>query len=359
MARNHGTIWLGWSTCVALATLAPSPIARADAGGFRFSGPAQCPSESSVQQNAAAMVGRPVEALQALDVSAEVTELPDGRLQLAIRTPSGDRELIEASCAPLAEAASLIAALLLDPELVGAQPAESASAPSVRVALASPLAPPDELAADDQPPAPAPAAASPGVAALASPTARPASQVPAPAARTRVGVGLGGGFVVDLATLPSVTVGAMAELVLRIDTVDIRVRGTWLAEQSAGLTSSAPDAAPAEGAVRTLYGGGSLAACGRPFTEVGLAFCGGLHAGAIVARGDGISDPTQSEGVLFALSGGVALPWQPIPELDLELGAELVVPLATPVFVVAPFGDVFQPAPLSGRFTIAVHVDVS
>lgn len=305
------------------------------------------------------MVGRPVEALAGLDVDAEVTELADGRLQLAIRTPSGDRELVETSCGPLADAASLIVALLLDPELLGGAEASPEPAASVRVALASPV--PAEVAPALEPAAPVRSSPSGGVAALASPTTPIATTDPlaARAPATEVGVGIGAGFVVDLATLPSVTVGAMAELVLRVDSVDIRVRGTWLAEQSAGFVTSSRDAAPSSGAVRTLYGGASLAACGRPFLEIGLAFCGGLHAGAIVARGDGISDPTQSEGVLFALSGGVALPWQPIPELDLELGAELVVPLATPVFVVAPLGDVFQPAPLSGRFTIAVHVDVS
>ena len=71
-----------------------------------------------------------------------------------------------------------------------------------------------------------------------------------------------------------------------------------------------------------------------------------------------VSRPATNAGVLASLVIGAALPWSPIDELDLEVGAEVAIQPIAPTFEVGGLGDVFTPAPISGRLVITGHVDV-
>jgi hypothetical protein len=158
----------------------------------------------------------------------------------------------------------------------------------------------------------------------------------------------------DVGTLPSVAPGVGGEVVVRIDALDLRVRGAWLSLQRAQLEN------PLMIAVDVEWAGGSALACARPFDRGApeVSFCGGLQAGAFVATGRGVSSPGSAAVPSAALAFSAAIPWSPLAELDLEASLDLVVPLGAPTFVIEPFGSVFTPAPVSGRLSITGHIDV-
>jgi hypothetical protein len=300
------------------------------------------------------LLGRPWESLDPR-VSIAV-ELDPGARGWVLRVRAGgqgERELLGEACAPLAQAGALLVAWILEPPVAGGS--EGA---------------PDDVPGSDAPPplgegARSLAGPGPVLASRIAPRSRPGwslgdPAVAAPARGPVLSVGLGAAFVLDLASLPTVAPGVVADVVVRIDHLDLRARAGWLAPQAALLANSA---APEGAGVEVAWAGGSLHACGRPFDPAGpgLAFCGGIHAGAWLAQGLGVSHPRRAEIPTAAVGLGVAMPWAPLPELDLELGAELLVPLGTPSFElgIAGMSEVaFTPAPVSGRLTLAGHIDV-
>lgn len=335
MGGRRGTVWraIPWlAGALALASSAAAPgVAAAES---RWIAPEGCPDEAALRAEVEALLGRTLAAGEAIVIDAEVRQEGAAQWRLELRGQDGavERTLEGESCEALLAAAALLVVWQLE------EAPEPEAEPHLSVA-----------------PAPAPRARSSERASrLASPDA--IAQV---SESTQFSVGIGAAFVLDAGTLPAIAPGVVGELVVRIDRLDLRARGGWLASQGAWLSN---ELAPAAG-VEVEWAGASLHACGRPLPEgadarPGLAICGGVHAGALVARGAGVSDPQRAEAPLVALSVGASMPWAPFDALDLEVGLELMVPLAAPTFELAPFGDVFTPAPVAGRLTLGAHVDV-
>jgi len=322
MGFARGTVWL------ALACALQAGVAHAQV--LEFHGPEGCPSASEVIAEVEALTGRRwADSDPSVMVDAEVTR-DDGQWTLRLRAGGAERGLVGEDCAALGEAAALLVAWMIDPAAgpsVGAAPG-----PQLARRLASPVAAGRALSA--------PVAAPPAAAAPSSPSSS---------------LGLGGGLVLDVGTLPSFTAGFALELVLRLDRLDLRARGGWLASQQAELRNVG---APAGAGADVGWAGGLALVCGRPFERVGPALCAGLEAGALTARALGVSDPGQGTAPMLALAAGVALPIQLAPELDLELALDLLVTLVGPSFVVEPFGTAYALPRLAGRLSLGAHIDV-
>lgn len=374
MKGRFGTIWLAATATAALAS-SPALVRGQDASppSVVWSAPAECPAQSALQSEVDGLLGRPWTADDAIRVQAEVSQ--DGAGQWVLRLRAGDaaeRVLPGESCEALTQAAALLVAWMIDPTSSGTE--ETALASEAPPETPEPLAiahPGRQLAAPAVPAAigvqPAAAAVDPAPVALARPAA---SALGAPddvleVAPRRGGapfsIGLGAAFVLDVGTLPSVAPGFALEAVVRIERLDLRARGGWLAVQGASLANVM--GAPSGAGVEIEYAGGSLAACARPLDgddagRPGFAVCGGVHVGAMLARGVRVSSPGQQDAWTAALGVGAVMPWAPVEWLDLEVGLELVIPLATPTFEIAPFGAVYTQLPVAGRLSLGGHVDV-
>lgn len=365
MRGQGGTIWRALGTRIVLAAIVSVPFltisgaaAQEPSGAqVRFHGPAaECPGEASVRREIEALLGRPLASVPAMSVDAEASQ-SDGRWVLRLRAGDlGERDIAGESCAALAQAAALMIAWMIDPAAETVVPAVTLAAPD-RSPPVEQTPTPGALDLDSPEPLASPAIASRIPRASRARTLADPADVPAP--RAPISVGLGPSFVLDVGSLPSVTIGVGGEVVVRIDRLDLRVRGHWLAPQDAAVPANV-EGAPAGAGVVTELAGGSVHACGRPL-EPGapaLAICGGIAVGAIVGRSHDVSSPASSAGVLAGLVIGAALPWSPIPELDLEVAAELAIQPVAPTFEIGGLGDVFTPAPVSGRLVITGHVDV-
>jgi hypothetical protein len=365
MHARLGTFWPALGAAAAIAVGADAAHAQdASAPEIQWRAPAGCPDGAAVQAEVDALLGRPWRGDDGIAVDAEVSQDVSAGWVLRLRAgdAASERTVPGEGCEALAQAAALMIAWMIDP---AAGPSEVAPEPpmapeeSAATELASPRTAVLASRVTLVPPrATRPAASEPtelGVPTLPPPRAEPASGTP-------VSVGIGGGLVLDVGTLPALTPGFSLEVVVRIDRLDLRVRGGWLSSQGASLVNVMV-AAPRGAGVELEHASGSLQACARPLdadadARPGLAICGAVHAGATIARGVGVSHPGRAEAAIAALGVGAAMPWAPFDWLDLEVAIELVVPLGTPSFVLDPFGTVYTPAPVAGRLTLGGHVDV-
>ncbi|AKF11562.1 hypothetical protein DB32_008711 [Sandaracinus amylolyticus] len=314
---------------VSAVVLAASPPARAQ--DVRWIAPPGCAGDHALRTGIETLLGRPLAPADRIAVHAEVRQEGADRWVVELRSIEDgtvERTLAADGCDALLDATALVLAWRIDPEVALEEPTP---APSPRVAYD----PASRLGAPD------------------APLAMPGGTV--------VSLGVGAAFVLDVGTLPAIAPGVIGEVVVRIDRLDLRVRGGWLSTQGARLVNDSVGAPPGVG-VDVEWAGGSLAACGRPLDgdadRPGFAICGGVQVGALIARGVGVSDPGRAEAAMGALSLGAVMPWAPIDALDLEVGLELSVAMGAPGFEVAPFGVVWEPSPVAGRLTIGGHVDV-
>ncbi|WP_236517483.1 hypothetical protein [Sandaracinus amylolyticus] len=313
-----------------VALVATAPARAQDTPRLRWIGPPGCADDRALRTAIEALLGRPLTAADPIAVDAEVRQEGADRWVVELRSADDgavERTLAADRCEALVDATALVLAWRIDPEVAMAEPE-----PVPRVVRD----PASALAAPDAP-------------------------LPIPARPTPFSVGVGAAFVLDVGTLPAIAPGVIGEVVVRIDRLDLRARGGWLATQGMRLANDSISAPPGAG-VDVEWAGGAVSACGRPLDgdagRPGLAICGGVQVGALIARGVGVSDPGRAEAPVGALVVGAAMPWSPIDALDLEVGLDLLVALGVPGFELAPFGVVWEPSPVAGRLTIGGHVDV-
>jgi hypothetical protein len=360
--------------------LAPSAGSAQGRLTLRWTAPPACPDAATVQREVERLLGGALP--DGPPVVAEADTSPDGEgYRLALETQMagarGERVLEGPRCAELAAATALILALMIDPEAVAraeSSPPDS-PAPSLATALASPRMESmaessplrtqqtmSELAARDG--AGSIDAGSIGAGSIdagsidAAPTAESTGAAPDPL-EPPVSNDTLGGFVgvvglLDVGTLPAPTAGVALEAGFGIPLVDGRLRATYLVPQ------------PGDSAVVPGVGADLMAAsleargCVRPIEDArAIGACGGLAAGAVFGTGRGVADPQSGVGFWLAASIGLALAWAPVDWLDLELDADLVIPLYDSDFVVDLAGrdvDVFVPSDVAGRFGLAAHV---
>jgi hypothetical protein len=345
------------STLVARAARAEAPIE------LTWRAPASCPGEREVWAGVERRLGQPAGGLtgpRSLGVSAVVEPLtrPRGRLRLTLRTtrlegPSkgerGERVVDAASCADLAEAASLIIAMAFDPAAV-ALTEERAAAPLAPSTQPAPLPPGPPVLA---PPPHEPVAPPPREGAAWLGPLGPSRALPHPDATPRPRALVSALALVDLGSLPEPSPGLGVGLGLRWSRLRVEGRFGWWPSSRRTLPSG-------KGGELSLVTGALVGCVGLlpPRGRVELAPCAALELGRIEGRGFGVSSPSAGDALWVApelgLVGRVSLtPW-----LGARLDVRGAAPLARPDFVLSGVGVVHTSSPVVGRLGLGLELSL-
>ncbi|MCC7386952.1 MAG: hypothetical protein IT384_34260 [Deltaproteobacteria bacterium] len=351
----------------------------------------RCPGVNFVEREIARLVG-PAAASTALALEVDV-QAPKGReswrARLHIVAARGEevRAIAGDSCASLAQASAVIAAMMLGGDVAH----DEADVPSLpRVESASPAgavvaAPSRPARATVETPTRVPPApsASPSTALSASPSTAPsASPSPAPSASPAatppisdppistsaspalveppdpgapVRFALRVDVLGDAGALPRMTAGLALTGALRIDAaLPLRLElgaGAWLSQRE--IVRGDPAA-----------GGefGLLAAQARACVEPGssavwaFSFCGGAELGFLAAQGFGVSRPQSSHTVVPSVLADVRVSLAISRWLALVGRLEGAAPLARPMFSLDPLGEVHRAAPITARGAIGLEL---
>lgn len=317
---------------------------------LRWSAPAGCPSGPQVEREIAQTVGgRPLrpEPLQArVDVFPSEAGGWKGEIELTASGQTSRRQVRGDTCGAVARAVAIVVGVAAIAETFepppGPAPPRPPSAPPEAPVLPPPAPPP---------PAPAPAGTAPRPIPLAT---APAPRAPA---GPRLRVAIGGAAVVDAGSLPAVAPGAELVVGLRLAWWQIEAVGTYLASESQALSGRTGQGASVW---MDAIGGRTCAAASWPAIEVGP--CLGGAAGWLHASGYGADVRYTPTALVASLTAGArgAVPlarW-----LSAGAGAELVVPLDRPTFVIdnavaaGKNGTVFHPSPAAFRGSVALQV---
>jgi hypothetical protein len=205
------------------------------------------------------------------------------------------------------------------------------------VVLAGSLALATPAAARGEEPAPAPA----------PPVEKPAAVVEAgprvhPAVRASAGA--------DFASLPALAPGADFALLVLFGANRVEIRGSAWVPQPATATSM-----PGAGGQISLLAAG-LRYC-RAFVQrtLELGGCGGLEAGALLARGYGVTMPVSGGGPWVAPGLGLLGLWNISPSFSLALALDGLVPVLRERFVLAGLGEIYRPPPVTGRALLGLE----
>lgn len=299
---------------IALATCVIGSGARADAEGvtLAWTAPAECPDRVRVLGK----IDRLAPASARLRVRVDATVTRDERgYRVALVTEAdgarGERSLEAATCASLADATAVIVAMMLDPASAAPGPA---SAPVASVAAS---------------PAPAESSEVP-----------PVPEAPPPERRV-AGVLMAGGAL-DSGLGPGAKVGLMLGGGVTIDRLRLDVVGSSFAGR-AGRVEAAPDAG-GDVTVRSLLARG----CVTPSRAIVASYaCAVAGAAQVSASGFGVEAPSSGSAsfAVVGASGFTAL--RLTASVSLELGAEALVPLARPRFVLERVGEAHRVAPVA------------
>lgn len=344
---------------VAWAFMAPAVAAAQDPSGggveFEWDAPAgQCPTQGEVVSTLERLLGGPVAAQGTgrLAVIARVRQEQgewDLRLWTVSDASTSQRSMRGADCDVLAEAAALLAALAIDPAVLGRADASDEARQEVQRVLQEPEPEPAPTPKPTPRPEPEPEAAT---APPPSPAVQPTRDSQAPGYRPHVDipVGLGIGFG-DLPGIgPTLRTG-------------VGLTWTW-ARLEADVTYSFVRRARFEnddrGAdVRQVFG--ALRGCGviRPGVAwLSIPLCGGLEAGAMIGEGVGFS--SVSEGTLPWVAAvarfGVRLRLHRY--VGLALAVEPFVPLGRPRFVSEAGTELWRPLPAGIRGWLAIEMRI-
>ncbi|WAS90763.1 hypothetical protein [Nannocystis punicea] len=309
---------------------------------LRWEAPAACPGRGALERAVVADLGRPLTAGDAEAVTARATarRRPDRRWELELILEPRDaapvaRTVVAERCELLVDAAALMIAVAIDPDLL-AEPAPAA-APLARPVDDIPLAVP---VVRDSPAAPP--LARPPSTDLARPVGRPA-----PALRGTLAVAAG----LDVGALPRPAPG----FVVRLGFLARRVRaevgaGHWL-EQSVRVAGTGTG-----GDLRLTAA--QLLACPRlALRRVEFPLCAGLELGAMRGRGVGVVTPTVDRVVWLAVLADARVQWVPVPRLALGLQLGLAAPLLAARFRLrGEDGDLHRAAPVAFRGAFAIEL---
>jgi hypothetical protein len=310
----------------------------AEEDALRWTAPAECPTREAVLEKITRRLGHPLtEAGVAVD--AEVVRDDARGYLLVLRFTAGarheTREVRDASCDALADAAAVLVVAVCEPSTptIDAEPAP-AGGPEP-----APPAPEPAPSGSPLPTSPEPA-----------PVNTPGSDVPTRAPRQPGGSVrlLGGG---EIGGLPRATaiVGLAGGLLW--PRWRLEVQGTFLAPQTAERAATATR-------VRLLTGAASgCRRSGRGALEVPL--CLGLEAGAM--RGEELRLPsgraTSVAWLAGLLSPGVA--WHVNPRVSVSAAVQLAVTFVHPRFELGAGVDaapLFTPSRVSGRLLVGIEL---
>ena len=336
-----------------------SPASRAPIE-VRWEAPPTCPDETAVRAAVEHHLGRRLAEIQDRRLSIIATAHPaESRWSLTIFTVTQEgtqeRSLQYHSCSLLADAAALLIAMSIDPQVLGRL---DPAALELLGRSEDPSPVPEPAPSPVLEPAPAPVSGPPPPDSSATPPelepspSPPASPRPAPTRRrldprgaVRASGSLGYG------DLPSAGGGLSLGLALRLGRFQAELLGGgWF------LRSIKLDLPGSAGAVFDLWAlalrGGYVVRAGRRFEAPLLV---GLEAGQIHVRGVQLANASiaRTPWVAIALSPGVA--FVPRPFLAIVLGVDLLVPVTRPRFLVNSGVEIFRPQPVGFRTSLGLE----
>ena len=306
-------------------------------------GPASCPTSASVAARVAAYL-RDVEPSVALpEIEARLVLRSEGAAIVGTLTmieagSATERELHDALCATVADAAALVIALALVPGLE--VPSVDASAET----SGSGLDPAGATARD------ADAAQVVGEgdreghsdASDADTAATPRAQI---AASIRIGARGSVGL------LSRIAAGAELAVAVRGAAWRVELALGALPPVAARFTSDAAFGGDLAAATAALRGCGVFGV-----DRLELLGCAGVDVGAVFGSGFGVSAPANSAAPWLAIEGAIGLGWALHANFAVLLDVALLVPIVRPVFAVAGLGELHRPAAVGGALSLGAEL---
>ena len=311
--------------------MAAASASIAEAAQLSVDAPESCLDPSTLADEVGDLIGKPLGFVADVDFRVRIAETPKRRWRLRLemvdrRAEGGDgppairgsREIEGATCAELAEAASV------------------AIAGAVRSII------PDTAAPEAGRPA-TPAVTSPPIAGEPASLARPVR--PTPFWYPAVALAL----ATDSGALPKTGLGVDLEGDFQRGSLRLIALATWFGSQDAIGAGEA-------GGTFQLALGGMLACYAPRWGRWTPLACGGFEVGRLAGTGTGVARPETGDalwraaradlGVAAALGGNTAL----------VLRAGMAVPLSRPEFVLDGSELVYRPGGLAGRLTAGLEL---
>lgn len=317
---------------VTIAVLASAEPSRAQTRrvNVTVTGPVGCPTSAAVAARVAAYL-RHVESSVALpQIEARLVLRTDGAAVVGTLTmveagSATERELRDARCATVADAAALVIALALVPGL---------EVPSVDVSAETDAA----LVAD-------------GVPAVGEEDGDASDADGAAAARRQIAVSIRAGARGSVGLLSRVAAGAELAVALRGPAWRAELALRTLPPVGARYSSDATFGGDLFAATAALRGCGVFGV-----DRLELLGCAGVDAGAVFGSGFGVSAPANSAAPWFAIEGAVGLGWALHANFALLLELAVLVPVVRPVFTVAGLGELHRPAAAGGALSLGAEL---
>ncbi|EDM74558.1 hypothetical protein PPSIR1_29148 [Plesiocystis pacifica SIR-1] len=319
---------------------------------FRWDAPEQgCPSEAEVLAELERLLGGPVaeQGEGRLSAIARVRREADGSWDLRLFTVTDadtrERAMQGADCRVLADAAALLAAMAIDPnvlERVGTNEEAQSTAEGAREVGESEAPPKPEPEPEPEPAPPEP-----------QPEPEPEPEPPAPPQRLRPTIALRAQTGLTLGDLPDV--GPIVRLGPALVWRHARLE---LDAHYAFIRRARFDQAPDQGAdLRHAFG--ALRGCGLlrvPSAKLEFPLCGGVEAGALIGQGVGYTEVREAAIPWLAVDASAGLAWSPIERMALGLTLEPYVALIRRRFLTSEGDELWRPLPVGFRALIGVEL---
>ena len=342
---------LAVSLCAGLgAALAPR-TSRASPPPIVWEAPPGCPDVAEVERRAAALLAgspraAPPELRFRFTVRAEAGRWVLEGVQEGA-AGSGARTLRASECAALAEAASLLVALAVDPTLPPA-PEDRVAEP---VTVVPPPPPLQDVPRDRSEEGPAEAAPAAEAAPLELPEPPPPPRVEAPARRVRGELGLQAG--IGLGALPRPA--ALLRHVGGVRWRALRVGG----RASVWLPREAPAPTRPEVGGRFWLASGGVQVCGvaRPARRVEFPLCAAFELGLLTGRGTGTLHVARTARALWAaVAVGPAIAVEVSRRVAVVAAIEGLVVVVRPHFEVTGAGEPCCGRVIGGSFLAGLEL---
>jgi hypothetical protein len=328
-----------------------APPSEGDTGGgggveFAWDAPSEaCPSEAEVVAELERLLGGPVaeQGDRRLSAIARVRREADGVWDLRLWTVTNDatrqRSMVGEDCAVLAEAAALLAAMAIDPNVLaraGASDAAVEQAEQAREIDAQPEPEPEPEPIPEPEPEPEP----PAPIAAPEPSGR----------QFMVGVRVHSG--ISYGDLPDVGPILRVALAFGWQHVRLELEGHYGFARKARLDGTPERGADLSAAFGVVRGCGVLRH--RP-SHLEFPICGGFEGGAALGVGVGLDEVRRDSIPWLAVDLAPGLVWAPIRNFAIGLSVEPWVALVRRQFEIDNAGVIFRPLPVGVRVVAGIE----
>jgi hypothetical protein len=291
--------------------------------------PEACVDPTTLADEVSDLIGKRLAAVADVDFRVQIVETPQRRWRLRLETLEqrgagggeaatirGTREIDGATCAELADAASV--AIAVSVRSIAGEPGPTRSAPPA--------------AAMTPPPPSAPAREPQSLSRAGEVTSK-----------WRPAVALA--LATDTGALPSSTVGVGLEASVQRRSLRLALLGTWFAPQDA------------TGGTFQLAVGGARACLAPHRGRWTPLACGGFELGRLTGTGQGVARPETGEALWRAVRADVGVTAALNGNTALLLTGGVAVPLSRPAFVLDGSELVYRPSRLAMRLTAGLQLE--